>query len=515
MRRVTALFVSLVIASTAHATPGIGPQIVARSLAFGAICDGSSHALSTKYATLGDAQGYYPFVTSLTQQIDYAALKAMSNFALGADGSEHGNTSPGLNIPMVIQNGVCEFGADEWLIRAADGIDLSGAGSQATVLHGSNANGVLGFDGLWYSQLSNFGVTQDSSGSTVALDVDGNVPGHPYSTFGVQANRFDGLVIGGGGGTYGMALCRQGTNTGQCSENTFNNFHGSNASEAVYFQDGFNALDNVFFGGDIQNYTKNGIEAVAGSFHVFGMSFESTTSYTQIANSGCDVTVGAAGVEDAVLLYGDRSESLCFATSAYPTWIDIRGFHHTPATSTTWVANHAYVLKDALIETGADSLGHLYVVTTAGTSNATTQPTWPSSGTVSDGGAVWTMTPYNVINLAEGDLGDTPSVWVDPSAAVKTGDAPSITAASCGGGSPALATGSNTRRGVITEGTSATGCTITWAYNFPSAVRNPPVCTISSPNGAALTGYTPSNSGLIITNASASGNKYAYECHWN
>lgn len=53
--------------------------------------------------------------------------------------------------------------------------------------------------------------------------------------------------------------------------------------------------------------------------------------------------------------------------------------------ATTWVETTAYTL-DATVVAG----GNLYKCTTAGTSGATA-PTWPASGTVTDGTAVWTF----------------------------------------------------------------------------------------------------------------------------
>ncbi|EQB0487512.1 hypothetical protein ACYAO4_004028 [Cronobacter turicensis] len=48
---------------------------------FGAIGDGTPHPLSERYATLAAAQAVYPFVTSLTQTVDWAACQAAENFA--------------------------------------------------------------------------------------------------------------------------------------------------------------------------------------------------------------------------------------------------------------------------------------------------------------------------------------------------------------------------------------------------------------------------------------------------
>ncbi|PNL03403.1 hypothetical protein CEQ28_022170 [Hafnia alvei] len=50
---------------------------------FGAIGDGTVHPLSERYSTLAAAQAVYPFVTALTQTIDWAACQAAENYARG------------------------------------------------------------------------------------------------------------------------------------------------------------------------------------------------------------------------------------------------------------------------------------------------------------------------------------------------------------------------------------------------------------------------------------------------
>lgn len=50
---------------------------------FGAIGDGNEHPLSERFGSLSAAQAMYPFVTSLTQQIDWAAFQAAFNLAAG------------------------------------------------------------------------------------------------------------------------------------------------------------------------------------------------------------------------------------------------------------------------------------------------------------------------------------------------------------------------------------------------------------------------------------------------
>ncbi|WP_447404500.1 hypothetical protein [Pseudomonas aeruginosa] len=46
---------------------------------YGAIADGAYHPLSERFATLADAQAVYPFVTSLSQSIDWAAIQICLN----------------------------------------------------------------------------------------------------------------------------------------------------------------------------------------------------------------------------------------------------------------------------------------------------------------------------------------------------------------------------------------------------------------------------------------------------
>lgn len=61
-----------------------------------------------------------------------------------------------------------------------------------------------------------------------------------------------------------------------------------------------------------------------------------------------------------------------------------------PTGTTTWAVNTPYALNANVIPTTPN--GFYYTCTTAGTSNATTQPTWPTTegATVTDGTVTWT-----------------------------------------------------------------------------------------------------------------------------
>lgn len=89
--------------------------------------------------------------------------------------------------------------------------------------------------------------------------------------------------------------------------------------------------------------------------------------------------------------------------------------------------------------------------------------------------------------------------------AVATDTAPALT--SCGGGTPAI-TG-NDVAGVVTMGTSATGCVIT----FNTAYTNAPYCVVTwIATPLASQSYVTSASAITLTQTSTSTNKVQYIC---
>jgi hypothetical protein len=384
----------------------------------GAIGDGASHPLSTRFSTLAAARSVYPFVTSLSQEIDYAAFKKASNDALGADGSEHGSTDARLNLTIVIPCGTYNFGSDTWTIRNASGIEIRGSGQTCTILKSSST--VLQFDGLWYSSIHDLQIQTTSSGATVALDIDGNVPGHPYPTRGVQSVELRNLLVTAGGSEYGIAVCRKGGSGGQCSGMVYTNLAISNAAFAGYYQNGYNALLNTWIGGDVQNYPKFAVYLVAGSIHIFNVSFESTRGYIQVANKAYDLSFNSGGTGDGILVYGCRSESLQFVISAGSQLVDVRAFTHRPAFS-TWSSRAALPLNYIVSKTGLDGHSHMYRVTKPG-NTGNSEPSWPATGTVADGSVVWTMTNYTVADIFNGSI-DFATSTLDSTAEYAANDA--------------------------------------------------------------------------------------------
>lgn len=363
--------------------------------------DGTTQPLSDFYANLAAAQVDFSFVTALTQETDWACLTKMVYEALGYPTFEHADANAYLNKVMQIPAGKYMLGADTLLIRNASGVRMEGAGRRATKLIADDC--VFRTDGLWYSQITGVDFANTTT-TTVTVDIDGNIPGHPYATRGVQGNTFkdcffDGATIA----DYAFALTRLGNPGGgaQGSENLFLNCHFNSTIEASFYSTGFNALQNTFIGGNFQGHQKHGIYIEAGSVYLLSVGFQSTYGYTQIINDGFDINANFGGVGDRITIIGCRSESLPFyrGGSSQPPVLIGNTISSTGGT-TTWAATTAYTLNQMIYKTSATLGTKMYRVSTAGTSGGS-EPTWPDSGTVADGGGtlVWTMTDYFTVDI--------------------------------------------------------------------------------------------------------------------
>jgi hypothetical protein len=78
---------------------------------------------------------------------------------------------------------------------------------------------------------------------------------------------------------------------------------------------------------------------------------------------------------------------------------------------------------------------------------------------------------------------------------------------SCGTGSPSVSTGSTDRDGTITEGTTATGCVLTFANTYTVS----PFCTATATTAIAV-GVTTTATTMTLVNASATGDVITYHC---
>lgn len=152
----------------------------------------------------------------------------------------------------------------------------------------------------------------------------------------------------------------------------------------------------------------------------------------------------------------------------------------------------------AFNSTGPDSSHYNYNSTWYNSTNSLTD--W-----VSDDGSVAIANAASIANfhstLLISDLGGN-ATYGTHIAVVQT-TAPTITA-----GTATLDTNASDVWGTVTEGTSQTGFTLTFAVAWNTA----PHCTVTSPTGNTYTSYTPSTTTLVVANASQTSSKYTYMC---
>lgn len=297
-----------------------------------------------------------------------------------------------------------------FVLTEARGAVMSGSARYRTHLRGIGTSPALAINGMWYSEIEN--ITFDTENGMVdkgVVELDGNYDS--THTLGVQSVIWRDCDFFGRGtndglrSTYAFTLLRQGGSSGQGDGVSWYNSHWSGASFACFYSSGFNALNNTIFASDMQDYSKHGAYFLAGAAGFYYTSFESTTGYTQILNGGYDIDASASGDFSGMQIYGCRTESLRFFNGTLATPADIRGFNQRVAVPSAWIADHDYEVDDVVALAASTNIygsfnsNHLYAVTTAGTSGSS-EPTWPASGTVADGGAVWTEIPVAVINGA-------------------------------------------------------------------------------------------------------------------
>jgi len=257
------------------------------------------------------------------------------------------------------------------------GFGITGAGRNRTFLISAVANTpVFACQGLWYCRFVGLSFSHHSlgAGTMPAVDIDGKTG---ENARGVQGNTWQDCSFSGRGWFDGLLghsafwMCRVAVNAGQGSENCFINCHFNAATFACVLITGYNALNNQFYGGNVQTYTKHGMFFQAGSFHVYNMGFQSTTDIQQIDNDGWDIWANGGGVGDSVSVFGCRTESLRFMLGNPAQPPVIMNCLQNPAVN-EWFPNYPYVTGNAFYHLDTTTqIRSLYRVTSNFTSGAT------------------------------------------------------------------------------------------------------------------------------------------------
>jgi hypothetical protein len=136
----------------------------------GAIADGTSRPLSGYFASLAAAQAVYPHATSLTDQLDWAALRAAQdacyNYAL--DPATNTRTA---TRSMEIPAGSYNVGSKPALdLRSVQGLTIHTDGLRSTkFLATASSTCVASFNGIAHCQIGDFSV--ESSGAAITVDI--------------------------------------------------------------------------------------------------------------------------------------------------------------------------------------------------------------------------------------------------------------------------------------------------------------------------------------------------------
>lgn len=127
-------------------------------------------------------------------------------------------------------------------------------------------------------------------------------------------------------------------------------------------------------------------DALGMALHLLGHSGKTLARLNTRANRDYRPTAGATTTTTAALT--DAATSIAVTTRtpfpATPFFAEL-----VYAEPPDWAANTVYSTGDLVIPTGAPT-GYQYRCTTGGTSHATTEPVWPTSGTKTDGTVTWT-----------------------------------------------------------------------------------------------------------------------------
>jgi len=276
------------------------------------------------------------------------------------------------------------------------GFGIVGAGRNRTFLiSGAPNTPVFACQGLWYSTFEglSFSHQQLGAGTMPAVDIDGKTGDNAR---GVQGNTWTDCAFSARGAYDGLRghtafwMCRVAYSAGQGSENCFNNCHFYASTFACCAITGYNALNNQFFGGNVQDYTKHGLYFQAGSFHVYNMGFQSTTGITQIDNDGWDIWANGGGVGDSVTVTGCRTESLRFmlGNGAQPPLIT--NCLQYPAVL-YWFPNYTYTAGTAFMHPDSNGIVRLY----RAVNTFTTGPTFAVTGDMQ-------LVTFNVIESIRG-----------------------------------------------------------------------------------------------------------------
>ena len=285
-------------------------------------------------------------------------------------------------------------------IASAKGLNLLGEGPDRSIISGG-AMPAMKTLGYWRSSVEGIQFQCNANTTGGAFELEGK----PDGSFGVQQIQFRNcMFFGNYNSKYVFTNQRIATGSGQGSECSWIGcaFQGAGhaSGDALFMQNGSNALNNTITGCNFQGFL-TGVLIYAGNVDILHTGFQSTYGYEQISDDGWDVDASYSSVGDRATMTGCRSESLRIYRGG-GNFANISAFTQQQGAAGDW-GTGAKALNSLVRGRTTAGNDKLYRVSTAGTSGGA-QPTWPESGTVADGTAVWTQLEFNVFERVQGTI---------------------------------------------------------------------------------------------------------------
>ncbi len=321
---------------------------------------------------------------------DHAAIQAAIDYALTLAGATvyfPAGTYKVLTSPEIVHG---------------KGINLLGEGPDRSII-AAGAFPAMKTRGYWRSTVKGLGFWCNANPTGGAFELDGE----PDGSFGVQQITFEQcFFFGTSNSKFAFTNQRVAGGSGQGSECLWLScaFQGAghNPGDALFLNNGNNALNNTLLGCNFQEFL-TGVKIASGNIDVLHCGFQSIYGYEQITSDGWDVEGSSGTVGDRTIMIGCRSESLRIYRGG-GNRATITGFTHQQRDAPLWTSGTKALNALAQGQTAAGNV-KMYRVTTAGTTGGS-EPAWPESGTVADGSTVWTQTNFNVFEGVNGRIAD-------------------------------------------------------------------------------------------------------------
>ena len=366
------------------------------------------------YLTTADINAHPEWIGTYTvaNTWDYVALQEMTYAAFGPPSAPNSSGNPQKNRPCHVRRGAYVIDTP-WTLYRVMGAHIFGDDMFATKITtlattpAYTLGSCLQINGIAYSTIEHIDFEQSSGvpnplGAVVSTDWDGTTAGGWEQGF--QGVKYLYCAFSGNGQypstdpTYpnqmhAAALAFHASYTSQGSESQYIGCHGFWGEYGLRVHS-FNALQVNVYGGNWENCRIRGIGFDYGSGAIVGVGFQNGFNGQQIAYGGYDIEF-ANSADDASVVLNCRTESLVFLNSDQMT--HVIGCNMQSSLS-AWIASHTYAAGTYVA--GTD--GAPWIVTAGGISG-TAQPNWSAAfptGTVNDGGVVWSRVNYAAVTGA-------------------------------------------------------------------------------------------------------------------